>query len=62
MYDKGTIHSMREAGGRLMSLFMVKVALIEDGDVDPGNLDKKYLSRLLSNLKEFIYFYSSLPS
>jgi len=62
MYDKGTIHSMREAGGRLMSLFMVKVALIEDESVDPGCMCKKYLSRLLSNLKEFIYFYTSLQN
>ena len=62
MYDKGTIHNMKEAGGRLMSLFEVQVALIKDLDIDPGNMDKKYLGQLLLTLKDFLYFYRLIES
>lgn len=60
MYDKGTLSNMREAGGRLMSLFNVKVALIEDEDVDPGNITEKYLVGILLCMKDFLYFYSQI--
>jgi len=60
MYDKGTLSNMREAGGRLMSLFDVKVALIEDEDIDPGNIPEKYLVEILLSMKDFLYFYSQI--
>jgi hypothetical protein len=63
MYDDGTIHNMREAGMRLLSFFDVRVALIEDEDVDPGNITASYLSRILRDMKSFLYFYTHvLPS
>jgi len=62
MYDAGTIKMMKLAGGRLMSSFDVQVALIEGRDADPGSISEKELSKLLSNLKSFIYFYSFLDN
>jgi hypothetical protein len=60
MYDRGTIRNMREAGGRLMSIFEVKVALIDDPEIDPGNMSEIYLTKILSKLKDFLYFYSQI--
>ncbi len=60
MYDKGTITNMRAAGGKLMSSYQVSVALIKDEEIDPGNMDREYLSQILSNLMDYLYFYTEL--
>lgn len=60
LYDKDTIISLKKAGERLISLFEVKVALIEDKDIDPGNMNQNYLSKIFLNLQDFIYFYGTL--
>jgi len=60
MYDAETISNTREAGMRLLSLFDVKVALITDPNVDPGNITEHALCNLFLNMKDFLYFYRSI--
>lgn len=62
MYDLGTFNIMQDVGSRLLTMFDVKVAILKDDDIDPGNMDKKYLFNILENLKEFLYFYNQLKS
>lgn len=57
MYDEGTLNNIREAGSRLISLFTVKVALIKEKNIDPGNIDADRLSKLFLNMIDFLYFY-----
>ena len=60
MYDAGTVSSIKDAGMRLLSMFEVKVALIQDENVDPGNISEEELSNLFLNLQDFLYFYRSI--
>lgn len=60
MYDPGTVRNIREAGGRLLSMFEVYVALIEKENVDPGNIDAQHLAEILFKMKNFLYFYCQI--
>jgi Zn ribbon nucleic-acid-binding protein len=58
MYDYATISQMQEYSCKLHRLFEVKIAEITDEEIDPGNMTKGYLVKLLQNLKNFLYFYA----
>lgn len=59
MYDYGTVRQLKELSLKLSRWYEVDICDIEFEDIDPGNIDKKYLNKLLLNLKNYIYFYSS---
>jgi len=58
MYDYKTIRQMKSAAGKLSIYFNVKVAVIDDPNIDPGNMDIKYFQKIFYNLNDYIYFYS----
>jgi hypothetical protein len=60
MYDEGTVKQLKGAGEKLMNRFDVQVAMIEEKEVDPGNITAEKLSKLFLSMKSFLYFYSSL--
>lgn len=60
MYDEGTVKQLKGAGEKLMSKFDVQVAMIDEKDVDPGNITPDKLSKLFLHMKSFVYFYTSL--
>ena len=59
MYDEGTIAQSRKFGAELSRYFDVEVCVIEDPNVDPGDMDKKFLEELFFKSKNFTYFYNS---
>lgn len=59
MYDYGTVRQLKELSLKLSRWYEVDICDIGFEDIDPGNIDKKYLNKLLLNLKNYIYFYSS---
>ena len=69
MYDPGTISQSKQYSLELSRWFNVDVCLMDktrktiNGDeVDPGNIDIKYLFEVLSKRQNFLYFYHSTLS
>lgn len=59
MYDPGTINQMKTKGLQLSKYFEVMVAEIKDPNIDPGEIGEKYLSEILKNMKNILYFYNN---
>jgi len=59
MYDCNTIKQIKTYSAKLSQRYKVWIAEITDEEIDPGNMTKEYLDGLLSNLKDFLYFYTS---
>jgi 5S rRNA maturation endonuclease (ribonuclease M5) len=59
MYDSNTIGQSKRYSMELSKYFDTQVCCIEDESVDPGNMTAEYLQKLLGNMKNFLYFYSS---
>lgn len=59
LYDYNTIRQSKHFSLLLSKWFNVDVCYIDREGVDPGNIDEKYLSEVLSNKKNFLYFYNS---
>jgi uridine kinase len=59
MYDYNTIKQSKRYSLLLSKYYDVDICEIKDPDVDPGNMSESYLSDLLINKKNFLYFYTS---
>jgi len=59
MYDEGTIQQSKQYSMELSKYFEVFVCYIDDPKIDPGNMDKNYLSKILDNAENYLYFYTS---
>jgi len=59
MYDPGTIDQMKKHGLELSKNFEVFVAEIKDKNMDPGDINSNYLSEILKNMKNILYFYNN---
>lgn len=69
LYDAGTIATSKQYSLELSKWFNVEVCCIEDNkytddgeEIDPGNIDSKYLSEVLGKRRNFLYFYQSIIS
>lgn len=56
MYDAETIKQTKQYGLILSKKYNVKVAELNDPDIDPGNITLEKLEDLLCNLKDIYYF------
>ncbi len=59
MYDYKTIVQSKEYSLLLSRWFNVDVCRIDDEEIDPGNMDKKYFLERLTERKNFMYFYTN---
>ncbi len=59
MYDPDALIQSKDYGVKLSRYFNTQIALIKDKNIDPGNMDLKYLNKTLSNLETPFSFYTN---
>jgi hypothetical protein len=57
MFDFGTIKQSKDSSMELGDYFEVKIAEFKDKNIDAGDASAKYLLEIISNSKDFSYFY-----